>query len=316
MILLLGATGYVGRAFQSALHDRGEKYGTLSRSQLDYTDYATLVDFLRSTRPSLLINAAGYTGKPNVDACELAKAETLQGNVIFPLTVSHACDVTGTPWGHVSSGCIYSGAIVRESGVQRVEPDLSTSQMQQLVREHPEDITGFAESDEPNFSFRKPPCSFYSGSKALCEETLAADEKVYLWRLRIPFDNVDSSRNFFSKLQRYPKVYDNTNSVSHLGDFVHACLDLWRARAPFGIYNVTNPGFVTSRQIVELIRRTLAPSRSFEFWESDAEFYHSAAHAPRSNCILATSKLLNCGVSMRCVNEAIEDTLKNWQVER
>ena len=40
--------------------------------------------FLRSKKPRFLINAAGYTGKPNVDACELAKADCLDGNAVLP----------------------------------------------------------------------------------------------------------------------------------------------------------------------------------------------------------------------------------------
>ena len=38
-------------------------------------------------------------------------------------------------------------------------------------------------------------------------------------------------------MQRYAKVYDNVNSISHRADFVSACLDTWKLRAPFGIYN-------------------------------------------------------------------------------
>ncbi len=75
--------------------------------------------------------------------------------------------------------------------------------------------------------------------------------------MRIPFDQFDNPRNYLSKLQSYAKVYENVNSLSHRGDFVAACLELWRRRAPFGIYNVTNPGFVTSRQVVEMIQKIL-----------------------------------------------------------
>lgn len=315
MIVLLGATGYVGQAFQALLRERGEKFLALTRHQLDYTQFDKLVAFLRSERPAFLINAAGYTGKPNVDACETARADALQGNTLFPLTVSHACNTTDTPWGHVSSGCIFTGAIVNEGGRQRIEPDLTTSAMKDVVVTNPQAIHGFKETDQPNFSFRRPPCSFYSGTKALGEETLANDPMAYLWRLRIPFNEVDSPRNYLSKLQRYPKVYDNVNSVSHLGDFVRACLDLWNLRAPFGVYNVTNPGFVTSRQVVEMIEGILQPTRSFQFWENDAEFYRVAAQTPRSNCVLDPAKLLATGVKMRSVVEAISDALENWQPE-
>src|SRR5205814_1895757 len=140
---------------------------------------------------------------------------------------AHACTISGTPWGHVSSGCIYSGGKIAGDGGWRVEKDLSRPQWKALAENSPEAIRGFGETDTPNFSFRDPPCSFYSGTKALAEEALAGSPHVYLWRLRIPFDEFDNTRNYLSKVQRYAKVYDNVNSLSHRGDFVNACLDLW-----------------------------------------------------------------------------------------
>jgi UDP-glucose 4,6-dehydratase len=116
-------------------------------------------------------------------------------------------------------------------------------------------------------------------------------------------------------VQRYAKVYDNVNSVSHRADFVRACLDTWKLRAPFGIYNVTNPGFVTTRHVVEMIERILKPKRKFKFWKSDAEFYMVAAKTPRSNCVMDVSKLLAAGVKIRGVEEALEHSLKNWKPE-
>src|SRR6202035_4659461 len=99
----------------------------------------------------------------------------------------------------------------------------------------------------------------------------------------IPFDQFDSPRNYLSKLQNYSKVYQNVNSLSQRADFVSACLDLWLKRAPFGAYNVTNPGFVTSKQVVEMIQKILKPDRKFEYWKDDSEFYRAAAQTPRSN---------------------------------
>ncbi|MFM8357454.1 MAG: sugar nucleotide-binding protein, partial [Verrucomicrobiota bacterium] len=77
MTLLLGGTGYVGGAFQMELARRGIPFQTVSRPQLDYTRFDRLLGLLRDTRPRFLINCAGYTGKPNVDACEAHLADTL-----------------------------------------------------------------------------------------------------------------------------------------------------------------------------------------------------------------------------------------------
>jgi len=282
---------------------------------IDYTQFDILFDYVHQMRPSFIINAAGYTGKPNVDACELAKADTLAGNTLLPQTIAHACAAAQIPWGHVSSGCIFTGAKVTVNGRTRAEKDLMRPDSHELVDKTPSAIHGFTETDAPNFSFRDPPCSFYSGTKALGEEAIAGIGQSYLWRLRIPFDEFDSARNYLGKIQRYPKVYDNVNSISHRADFVKACLDLWERRAPFGIYNVTNPGFVTTRHVVGMIQKILKPAKRFEFWANDEEFYRLAVKTPRSNCVLDVSKLLSTGVKMRPVEEAIEDSLKNWKPE-
>ncbi len=316
MIILLGATGYISQAFTQALLRQNKEFVALSRKEIDYTRFDLLLPFLRDRKPEFLINAAGYTGKPNVDACEVARADTLQGNTLFPLTLAHACLAANIPWGHVSSGCIYAGARLDEPGGTRVEKDLTQPGAKTLLSEHPEKLHGFTENDPPNFSFRDGPCSFYSGTKALAEESIAGLGQSYIWRLRIPFDEFDNSRNYLSKIQRYSKVYDNVNSLSHRADFVTACIETWIRRVPFGIYNVTNPGFVTTRQVVGLIEKILKPNRSFEFWSNDAEFYKTGAVTPRSNCVLDVSKLLAAGIKPRPVEEALESSLRQWQPEK
>ncbi|MGO8697132.1 MAG: SDR family oxidoreductase [Limisphaerales bacterium] len=313
MIVLLGASGYIGQQFAATLRQRCWPFVAPSRAEIDYTRFDRLRDFLRETKPEFLVNAAGYTGKPNVDECEKNKADTLHGNTLFPAAVAHACVSLDIPFGHVSSGCIFAGAKVMVEGQCHVEKDLTQPHLQPLLEKTPAAFRGFNEEDEPNFTFRHPPCSFYSGTKALGEEALQGMGRSYIWRLRIPFDEFDNPRNYLSKLQNYPKVYQNVNSLSHRADFTAACLELWRRRAPFGIYNVTNPGFVSSARVVEMIQKVLKLQRSFNFWTDDAEFYRVAAKTPRSNCILDVSKLLAAGIPMRPVEEALTDALKKWK---
>ena len=316
MIILLGASGYIGKAFARELAQRQWPFIALARRQIDYSRFDLLLDFLRAKKPAFVINAAGYTGKPNVDACELDKAETFAGNVLLPHTIANACAVAGMPWGHVSSGCIYSGAKICVDGVIRIEKVLTSPELQALEEKKASEIQGFTETDVPNFSFRDQPCSFYSGTKALGEEAIRGIGESYVWRLRIPFDEFDNDRNYLSKILRYEKVYENVNSISHRGDFVKACLDLWESRAPFGTYNVTNPGFITTRQVVGLIKRLLQPAKAFDFWKNDEEFYQRVAKTPRANCVMDVSKLLAAGIKMRSVEVALEDSLRNWRPQR
>jgi dTDP-4-dehydrorhamnose reductase len=286
MIFLLGGSGYVGSAYQALLQRKGVPFRNLRRADIDYTNPATLTELLRQHKPDFLINAAGYTGKPNVDACELHKAECLFGNGVLPGRVAEACTAAGVPWGHVSSGCIYTGA----------RPDGS----------------GFTETDTPNFSFRTNNCSFYSGTKALGEEVLASRPDVYIWRLRIPFDHNEGPRNYLTKLMRYQRLLEAANSISQLHEFVAATFACWEKRVPFGIYNITNPGQVTTHEVVDLIRQSGVCTKEFSFFKDEDEFMHMAAKTPRSNCVMDSSKLAATGIAMTEVHEAIARDLANW----
>jgi len=313
MILLLGASGFVGQAFATELRWRRLSFVPLTRKAIDYTQFEILFDYIRKMRPEFIINAAGYAPNPNVDVCELAREEVLCANVLLPQTIARACLMTNTPWGHVSSGSIYLGAKVVEGGQVRIERDLNHPEMRRRLVENPDSISGFSERDIPNFSFRRAPCNFYSGTKALAEEAIRGVGQNYIWRPRMLFNDLGDNRNLLWKLQRYPKVYDTVNSITHLEEFVRACLDLWERQAPFGIYNVVNPGAVTNRQIVGMIQRILKSNRHFEFWKDDTEFYRSGAKMLRSSCLLDIMKLSAFGVKMRPVEEAVEDALQRWR---
>ena len=290
MIYLLGGSGYVGHAYQALLAKKGIPFRNVRRADLDYSNPGVLKAALLRDKPEFLINAAGYTGKPNVDACELHKAECLAGNAVLPGTVAEACAEAGVPWGHVSSGCIYNGS--RADG------------------------KGFTEEDEPNFSFRTNHCSFYSGTKALGEEVLAGKPNIYVWRLRIPFNNVENPRNYLTKLMRYARLLEATNSLSELEEFVTATFACWEKRVPFGTYNVTNPGSVTTHDVVEMIRQSGLCDKAFDFFKSEDEFMKIAAKTPRSNCALDASKIAGVGIRMTEVHEAVARSLKNWQASK
>ena len=287
MIYLLGGSGYVGHAYQALLTRKGIPFRNLRRADVDYTNPPTLLAALRADGPEFLINAAGYTGKPNVDACELHKHECLFGNAVLPGIVAEACAAAGVPWGHVSSGCIYTGA----------RPDGS----------------GFTETDAPNFTFRQNNCSFYSGSKALGEEVLAGKPDAYIWRLRIPFNEVDNPRNYLTKLLRYNTLLEATNSISQLEEFVAATFACWEKRVPFGLYNVTNPGQITTHEVVDLIKKTGVSNKDFVFFKDESDFMQRAAKTPRSNCVMDSSKLASVGIQMTEVHAAVERDLRRWQ---
>jgi dTDP-4-dehydrorhamnose reductase len=286
---LLGGSGYVGGEFVEFFKDQGLDYVLLSRAQVDIYNPEQLAEALRSHGVEFLINCAGFTGKPNVDACELQRTDCLMANAVLPGLINRACEAAGIPWGHVSSGCIYTGS--KASG------------------------QGFTELDPPNFSFRQNNCSFYSGSKALGEECLSEARRCYIWRLRIPFDHRDNPRNYLTKLMRYQRLLDARNSLSQLREFVTACFTCHDRRLDYGIYNLTNTGSVTTREVVELIRGSGVCDKEFDFFDSEEEFMTLAAKTPRSNTVMDNSKAAAAGLMTTPIVQAIEQALHQWTTQ-
>ena len=287
MYLVLGSTGYLGSYFVNHLIKKNEVVRGISRREVDYTDRDQLISILKEHKPKFLINAVGYTGKPNVDACESDQAECLFGNAVLPGRIRTACEEVGIPWGHVSSGCIYSG---RKS-----------------------DGGGWTEEEEPNFSFRNGPCSFYSGTKALGEEVLKGAKDCYIWRLRIPFNEEKSPRNYLQKLLHYSSLLEAENSISHIDDYINSCLSSFTQECEPGIYNLTNSGSITTRQVVKWMKEEGVTDKEFTFFENEEDFMAKAVITPRSNCVMDTSKAERNGIALRPVEEAVRDSLRKMR---
>jgi dTDP-4-dehydrorhamnose reductase len=286
MYVLLGKNGFVSKVFSKIYKDSME-LTKIGRDDFDYYNKDSLYEFLTRNNVNFLVNAAGYTGKPNVDACELAKNECLLGNAVLPGIIREVCEDLKIPWGHVSSGCIYS--------------------------ERRQDGKGWTEEDEPNFSFRSSPCSFYSGSKALGEEVLEGAENCFVWRLRIPFNHEPSPRNYLQKLLNYENLLEAENSVSHLEEFCQKCIECFTKEIEPGIYNMTNPGSITTSQVTEWMIKEGLTEKKFNFFKTEEEFMEKAAKTPRSNCVLDTTKAENAGIGMRPVEEAMIDSIRQMR---
>jgi len=289
MYIILGKNGYIAEAIVKELKSRDLPHIALSRTDVDYTnkcdfDLYLLNNFHRNILEGediVVVNCAGYIGKPNVDACELAKADCVEGNVLFPAMISQLCADRGYQYVHISSGCIYGG-----------------------YEKH------FTEQDAPNFDFQNG--SFYSGTKALAEKVVQQNNPTsYIFRLRIPFDEYASPRNYLTKLMSYDTLLDAENSLSHRGDFAKYSIDLITQKVPHGIYNITNKGSVTTQQVVELIKKHKLTNKEFQFFTNLDDFMQQIT-APRSNCVLDTSKIEQY-IKIRTAEEALEDALSKYK---
>jgi UDP-glucose 4,6-dehydratase len=138
--LIYGRTGWIGGLLGKICQKQGILYeygsGRLeNRVQLEAD--------IESTKPSHVFNAAGVTGRPNVDWCESHKIETIRANVMGTLTLADVCKQSNLLLVNFATGCIfeYDNSHQLGSGI------------------------GFKEEDTPNFVG-----SYYSKTKAMVSD--------------------------------------------------------------------------------------------------------------------------------------------------
>lgn len=135
--LIYGRTGWIGGLLGKLCEKQGISY-EYGKGRLQ--DRASLMADIASIKPTHVFNAAGVTGRPNVDWCESHKVETIRTNVVGTLTLADVCRENGLLMMNYATGCIF-------------EYDAT----------HPEGSgIGFKEEDTPNFHG-----SYYSKTKAM-----------------------------------------------------------------------------------------------------------------------------------------------------
>ncbi|MFA5142343.1 MAG: sugar nucleotide-binding protein [Candidatus Woesearchaeota archaeon] len=260
--------GYMGNRIADYMH--------YDISQFRIEDQRTLEAYLDQEKPDVVINAAGKTGRPNIDWCETHKEETMFGNTVVPIILATACAKRGIYMVHIGSGCMYDG--------------------------YP-DGEGFTELDEPNFYGPQ----FYAKTKILAEKALKEFDCLQL-RIRMPIDNHPHDRNLIDKLSKYQKVLDAPNSMTTVPHLLPALKHLIENRKT-GVYNATNPGLISASDIMAMYVRIVNPNHRYEVFSVDA--LDKVTLGKRSNCKLDSSKLMK-EFPMPEIHDAVEECIRRY----
>ncbi|MCU0652628.1 MAG: hypothetical protein MUC39_06800 [Candidatus Omnitrophica bacterium] len=177
---------------------------------------------------------------------------------------------------HISSGCIYKFDYSKDSPIK--------------------------EEKIPDFFGL-----YYSRSKIYAERPLDVLSKKYnilIVRIRIPLDGRPHPRNILTKLIKYKKVIDTSNSVTYLPDFIRALKHLIRIDAQ-GIYNLVNKGGLQYPDLLEVYKKYVP---DFKY----TVIKYRALNLVRSNLIMSTSKLKRSGFKVRNIKEVFDECVKNY----
>jgi dTDP-4-dehydrorhamnose reductase len=289
-VYVLG-NGLVGRAIHQRLLDvPGIKVHSNTELPLQnqriasaapITDISNMLFLMRHKfgGPSIIINAMGVVGKPNVDWCEDNKEETKYVNVDVAEDLAWCAAKMDVPLIHISTGCIFND---------------------------PENTLVFRSVNSANFEG-----SFYSHTKAEAERRLRGihedypNSRIELHRIRMPFFGWSDPRNLFDKIIKYDTLVNARNSMTCLEDYVDFVVRrVHQIQAEkifdgyFRVFHAVNKNPVTHRDVLDIIREKTAIKTGTKKYITPREL-DKITRAPRSNCMLGDAELPDTTESLR-----------------
>lgn len=271
--LILGK-GFVGTHLSQHFKDNNIEHKIYSQSELNYTDPLIFKEYIKENKNNIqcVINCSGYTGVPNVDACEDNKELCYNYNVLYPLQVIKICDSLDLPVIHVGSGCIYSGYTKR-----------------------------YTEHDTPDFGIFSNESSFYSKCKHIFE-TFALFHRCYIFRIRIPFTGDNSTKNYLSKLLKYDTLINELNSITSITDFNEFVVKFIEQKPEWGVYNVVNPQPLKAEEVVRIMKECEVSNHNWKF----IPLKDLDTKAKRSNCVLSDDLITSMGLQLPDTRESLK----------
>ncbi len=247
-LLVVGASGTLGRAFARICTVRNLAFRLLDRAQVDIADAAALEQVIREHRPWAIVNACGYV---RVDDAEREPERCRRENTLGPLLLAIACARHGVRLLSFSSDLVFGG----EHRVPYVESDPVA------------------------------PLSVYGQAKAEAERrVLAVDGSALIVRTSAffgPWDSVNFVSLALAALAQgrpFVAASDQIVSPTYVPDLVHASLNLL-IDGERGLWHLANRDALSWAQLARKSARMAGiPTTSLQ--ERPSALLHSPARRP------------------------------------
>lgn len=223
-LLIVGASGTLGRAFARICRTRNLEFQLLGRAQMDIADAASVEKAIRKYRPWAIVNAGGYV---RVDQAESERERCHRENTTGPVVLAIACARHDIRLLTYSSDLVFDGA-----------------------KQAP-----YCESDPV------APLGVYGLSKANAERrVLAIDESALVVRTSAffgPWDSVNFVSIALNELARgkpFVATPDIIVSPTYVPDLVHTSLNLL-IDGERGIWHLANRAELSWAQLARMAAR-------------------------------------------------------------
>ena len=290
-LLVFGGNGWIGQQFiklaqESAItcvlaETRAEQGTNMLREEIKSNNATHVVSMIGRTHGTI-----GEKSFSTIDYLEQPGklVENVRDNLFAPVVMAMVCKELGVHLTYLGTGCIFDYDQDHPFGVEE---------------------KGFSESDTPNFFG-----SGYSIVKGFTDRLMHEMESTVLnLRIRMPITAEANPRDFISKITTYQKICSVPNSMTVLPDILPIVVDMIR-NSKTGTYNMTNPGLISHNEILEMYRRIVDPSFSWENFSREEQDRILASG--RSNNFLDTGKLEKEYPQVKNIHLAVKECLSAY----
>ncbi len=256
-LVIVGASGTLGKAFARLCELRGISFELLSREQMDITQPTQICEVLQVLKPWAVVNAANYA---SLDDAEADADRCMEVNGYGPASLAETCGEIGSKLLTFSSGMVFDGS-----------------------KEQP-----YVEADRPQ------PLNLYGKSKALAEALVSdVSESALIVRSSAFFgawEEVDFLHLALKSLaegRQFRAAADAWISPTFVPDLVNESLDLLLDDER-GIWHLSNSGAVTWAGFAKLAAGLVGLDPELVV-EVDTDTFGYAAPRPRYS-VLGSSR--------------------------
>lgn len=288
--LLYGGHGWIGSKVYDLLVSMGLKvkkskcraddYKSVESEISSFEDLTHVMSFIGRTHgvyEGETISTIDYLEKPG------KLVENLKDNLYGPILLSSICKKYGKHFTYLGTGCIF---------------DYDDNHL------YGDELTGFKESDQPNFFG-----SSYSIVKGYTDKLMHElfNEDVLNIRIRMPITSEINPRNFITKITNYKKICSIPNSMTVLDNLLPVMIQ-YALDNRCGTINFTNPGLISHNTILEMYKDIV--DNNFTWENFSIEEQNNILASKRSNNCLDTGLLeLDKTNNIKPINEAVREIL-------
>jgi 3,5-epimerase/4-reductase len=255
-VAVFGHKGWIAGQFIPLLKEKGFQ---VLLPDIRADDPNALNHYFSIHKPTHVVSMIGRTHGPGCNTIDYLEEpgklkENIRDNLYAPILLASLASSFHYHYTYLGTGCIYD---------------------HENPPSHP-----YCEHFNPNYTG-----SAYSTVKGFTDRMMQLYSNTLNVRIRMPISDEHHSRNFITKIVSYEKICSIPNSMTVLPSLLPILADMVLRKCT-GTINLTNPGYITHNEILEMYQKHVEPDFTWKNFTKEEQA--TVLKSNRSNNVLDT----------------------------